>query len=162
DSTGIFQHATHSVPNFRQGYCTDDNARALVLTVILDELGEQTPEVERASAAYAAFLEHAFDVEKMIWRRFLSFDRQWRDEDSAEKYRGRNLWAQGPCVGRSTSRDMQLWAVQLFEPALQAVLETTSPLTWAYTLLGIHDYLRRFSGDRLANQVREELTTRLL
>ena len=35
DSTGIFQHATFSLPNFHEGYCTDDNARALLLTVLL-------------------------------------------------------------------------------------------------------------------------------
>src|SRR5262249_12607867 len=33
DSTGIFQHATFGLPNFQEGYCTDDNARALLLTV---------------------------------------------------------------------------------------------------------------------------------
>src|SRR6185503_10704064 len=41
DSTGLFQHATYSVPNFAEGYCTDDNARALIMTVLLEELGEE-------------------------------------------------------------------------------------------------------------------------
>ncbi len=40
DSTGMFQHATYTIPNFAEGYCTDDNARALLLTVLLDELGQ--------------------------------------------------------------------------------------------------------------------------
>src|SRR5204863_8330322 len=38
DSTGIFQHAILTVPNFSEGYCTDDNARAFILAVLLDEL----------------------------------------------------------------------------------------------------------------------------
>src|SRR6266576_3165325 len=33
DSTGLFQHATFTVPNFAEGYCTDDNARAFILTL---------------------------------------------------------------------------------------------------------------------------------
>src|SRR5579862_303296 len=37
DSTGVFQHAIFSVPNFSEGYCTDDNARAFVLSVLLGE-----------------------------------------------------------------------------------------------------------------------------
>ena len=41
DSTGILQHACYSIPNFREGYCTDDNARALVLTVLLEDLGQE-------------------------------------------------------------------------------------------------------------------------
>ena len=40
DSTGVFQHAVFTVPNFSEGYCTDDNARAFILSVLLDELGE--------------------------------------------------------------------------------------------------------------------------
>src|SRR3954449_9195327 len=40
DSTGVLQHAVFNVPNFSEGYCTDDNARAFILTVLLDELGE--------------------------------------------------------------------------------------------------------------------------
>ena len=41
DGTGIFQHAIFNVPDFREGYCTDDNARALILCCLLDELGGQ-------------------------------------------------------------------------------------------------------------------------
>jgi glycosyltransferase involved in cell wall biosynthesis len=162
DSTGIFQYATHSVPNFRRGYSTDDNARALVLTVLLEELGEHTPEIQRVAASYAAFLDYAFDAKSGTWRKNLSFDRQWQDADGLDEFLGRKIWALGTCVGRSPRRDIQLWAVHLFEPALNAVMETTSPRTWAYALMGIHDYLRRFSGDRLANQVRDELTSRLM
>ena len=41
DGTGIFQHAIFNVPNFHEGYCTDDNARAFILCNLLDELGDQ-------------------------------------------------------------------------------------------------------------------------
>ncbi len=61
DSTGVFQHAIFSVPNFSEGYCTDDNARAFILAVLIAEL-EDDPELERNLAATcAAFLHHAFD-----------------------------------------------------------------------------------------------------
>ena len=53
-------------------------------------------------------------------------------------------------------------AGQLFAQALPAVTEFTSPRAWAFTLLGIHEYLRRLSGDRLAQQIRETLTARLM
>ena len=38
----------------------------------------------------------------------------------------------------------------------------TSPRAWAGTLIGIHEYLRRLSGDRLVNEVRDSLTNRLI
>src|ERR1700678_4315248 len=61
DSTGVFQHAIFSVPNFSEGYCTDDNARAFILAVLMAELADDA-EVERDLATTrAAFLHHAFD-----------------------------------------------------------------------------------------------------
>lgn len=56
DSTGIFQHAVFSVPNFLEGYCTDDNARAFILTVLLGELGVDPEQVRTLGTTYAAFL----------------------------------------------------------------------------------------------------------
>jgi hypothetical protein len=53
-------------------------------------------------------------------------------------------------------------AGRVFEQALPAILETTSPRAWAFTLVGIHEYLRRFAGDSRASQVRDELAGRLL
>ena len=61
DSTGIFQHASFTVPNFAEGYCTDDNARALVLALMLQKLGQGSPELATQAATYAAFFNHAFD-----------------------------------------------------------------------------------------------------
>jgi glycosyltransferase involved in cell wall biosynthesis len=162
DSTGLFQHGAYSLPDFREGYCTDDNARALMLTVMLGELGEDTAEMQRAATAYAAFLNYAFDAGTGTWRNFLGFDRRWLEETGSDDSLGHKIWALGACVGRSQRRDIQMWAAHLFEPALRAVVETSSPRAWAFALIGIHDYLRRLSGDRLANQVRDELTWRLV
>jgi hypothetical protein len=38
----------------------------------------------------------------------------------------------------------------------------TSPRAWAYALMGIHEYLRRLSGDRAVTQIRDTLTTLLM
>jgi len=45
---------------------------------------------------------------------------------------------------------------------LLAILETTSPRAWAFALIGIHEYLQRFAGDRRVSQVQEQLAGRLL
>jgi len=52
--------------------------------------------------------------------------------------------------------------MEIFDRALAAVAESEAPRTWAFTLLGIHEYFRRLSGDRLVNQIRETLTSRLI
>jgi glycosyltransferase involved in cell wall biosynthesis len=162
DSTGMLQHATHTIPNFAEGYCTDDNSRALLLTVLLEELGQGGAKLERLATIYAAFLQAAFNPETKRFRNFLGFDRRWLEHVGSEDSHGRALWALGTCVGRSRRADLPAWAALHFEMALPAVLETTSPRTWAFGLLGIREYLGRFGGDRHATQARETLTARLI
>jgi glycosyltransferase involved in cell wall biosynthesis len=162
DSTGIFQHAILTVPNFSEGYCTDDNARAFILAVLLSELGEEPERVRTLATTYAAFLHHAFDLRVKRFHNHMSFDRRWLDEQGSEDCQGRALWALGVGVGRSPYRSFQIMAGQLFALALPALTELTSPRAWAFGLIGIHEYLRRLSGDSLVNQTRETLTSRLM
>ncbi len=162
DTTGIFQHAIFTVPNFSEGYCTDDNARAFILAVLLDELQEQPERVRALGSTYAAFLNYAFNAKAKRFHNHLSFDRRWLDDQGSEDCHARALWALGLGVGRSTHRSFQIMAGQLFARALPVVTEFTSPRAWAFSLLGIHEYLQRLSGDRLVNQTREALTSRLM
>jgi len=162
DSTGVFQHAVFSVPNFSQGYCTDDNARAFILAVLLGELGEDSESVRTLATTSGAFLHHAFDVKARRFHNHMSFDRRWLDEQGSEDCQGRAVWALGVAVGRSPFRSFQMMAGQLFPLALPALPDFTSPRAWAFGLLGIHQYLRRLSGDSMVNQTREALTSRLM
>jgi glycosyltransferase involved in cell wall biosynthesis len=162
DSTGIFQHAIFSVPSFSEGYCTDDNARAFILTVLLDELEEEPERVRKLATTYAAFLHHAFNLKTKRFHNHLSFDRRWLDEQGSEDCHGRALWALGVGVGRSPYPSFHIMAGQLFALGLPAVTEFTSPRAWAFSLMGIHEYLRRLTGDSLVHQTREALTARLM
>lgn len=162
DSTGMIQHATHTIPNFMEGYCTDDNARALLLTIHLEELGRAGHDVHQLASRYAAFLQAAFNTDTKRFRNFLGFDRRWLEEFGSDDSHGRALWALGTCVGRSRRHDLPVWAAMHFEWALPALLDMASPRAWAFGLLGICEYLRRFGGDRFANQIRDTLITRLI
>jgi hypothetical protein len=162
DSTGLFQHAMFTVPNFSEGYCTDDNARGFILTVLLEAL-EQEPERTRALATtYAAFLNFALDPKHRRFHNHLSFERRWLDQQGSEDCHGRALWALGLGAGRSPHRAFQVMSGQLFAQALPAVMDFTSPRAWAFALIGIHEYLGRLSGDRAVTQVREALAQRLM
>jgi len=162
DSTGIFQHAILSVPNFSEGYSTDDNARAFILTLLLDELEEEPGRVRTLATTYAAFLHHAFNLKTKRFHNHLSFDRRWLDEQGSEDCHGRALWALGVGVGRSPYQSFRIMAGQLFALALPAVTEFSSPRAWAFSLIGIQEYLRRLTGDSLVHQIREALTARFM
>src|SRR6202040_193834 len=43
DGTGIVEHAVFVVPNYPEGYTTDDNARALIVAILLEEFGSSAP-----------------------------------------------------------------------------------------------------------------------
>ncbi len=162
DSTGIFQHAIFSVPNYLEGYCTDDNARAFILTMLLGELGEDPEKVRTMGTTYAAFLHHAFDPKTLRFHNFMTFDRRWTDGEKSEDSQGRALWALGTAVGRSSFRSFQMMAGQLFSSAVPTLATLTSPRAWAFGLIGIHEYLRRLNGDSLVSQSRDLLTARLM
>ncbi|HON10711.1 MAG TPA: glycosyltransferase family 4 protein [Chitinispirillaceae bacterium] len=161
DSTGVLQHAKYTIPDYHEGYCTDDNARALILSVLLEELEIKVPEIERMAVRCIAFVNHAFNPEAGRFRNFLTFSRQWLEDAGSEDSQGRAIWSLGTCVGRTKNEGIQRLAGQLLEKALPAVSTFTSPRAWAFALIGIHEYFRRLNGDRLFNTLRHELTDRL-
>jgi glycosyltransferase involved in cell wall biosynthesis len=163
DHTGLLQHAVFSVPSYSEGYATDDNARALIVAVLMEELG-MTALSESANLAsrYLAFLWHAFNPETGRFRNFLSYERQWLEGTGSEDSHGRALWGLGTVLGRSKSADLRGTAGRLFESALPAVLKFTSPRAMAFSALGLQEYLNGFPGDRAAMQTMDELSHRLL
>jgi hypothetical protein len=162
DHTGILQHAAFGVPRYEDGYCLDDNARALLLTTLLEEAGtEEIRTVRSLASRYLAFVSHSFDVRSGRFRNFMSYSRQWLDEPGSEDCHGRALWALGSVIGHSTDPGRRSLADSLFHAALLKVEDFTSPRAWAYALLGIDDYLRAFDGESEVQSVREQLAQRL-
>ncbi len=160
DETGMLQHAIFTVPNYREGYCTDDNARALMVSALIEALGIKEP-FELASR-YLAFLWYAFNSKTGRFRNFMNYQRQWQEDSGSDDSHGRALWALGTVLGNANTPALHSMAGWLFEQALPAVGNTTSPRAWAFALIGIHDYLTRFAGDRRAAQVQDDLAGRLL
>jgi glycosyltransferase involved in cell wall biosynthesis len=160
DDTGMLQHAIFTLPNYQEGYTVDDNARALMVSVLVEELGHS--EAVDLTSRYLAFICYAFNNETKRFRNFMDFQRNWLETSGSDDSHGRTLWALGTLLGRSNTPGLQSMAGWLFEQALPSILVTTSPRAWAFALIGIHEYLRRYDGDRRASQVREDLAQRLL
>ncbi|MGA2964740.1 MAG: glycosyltransferase family 4 protein [Terriglobales bacterium] len=166
DDTGILQHAIFTIPNRGEGYTTDDNARALIFTVLLAQLSkDRGGKVDSVSpdfsCRYLSFLEHAFDPAKARFRNFLDYDRRWRNAEGSEDCHGRALWSLGTVLGRSEDQGLKCAAGRLFESSLPPVVEFYSPRACAYALLGIQEYLNSYPGDRDTQKVRSVLSRRL-
>ncbi|HTB96921.1 MAG TPA: glycosyltransferase family 4 protein [Terracidiphilus sp.] len=164
DDTGMLQHAIFSVPNTAEGYSTDDNARALIVSNTLNEATLYGNAVDYAALShrYLAFLWLAFNSENGRFRNFLGYDRRWLENVGSEDSHGRSLWALGTVLGHSRDAGLRGAAGRLFEAALPAVLTFNSPRAWAFSVLGIQAYLDWFPGDRAVQGARNALANKLL
>jgi hypothetical protein len=163
DDTGIFQHAVFSIPDYREGYTTDDNARAVLLSVMLESVPGETPlQINKYAPRYLGMLWYAYNPETGRFRNFLPYNRVWKETAGSEDSHGRALMALGTVLGRSQSEERCGIAERLFHIALPVVLGFTSPRAWAFTLLGINEYLKRFPDNALVKATGEILAKRLL
>ncbi|MBN1418422.1 MAG: glycosyltransferase family 4 protein [Planctomycetes bacterium] len=161
DGTGIIQHATYATPDRRHGYTTDDNARALIVAILnVNLFGDES--VLPLVQTYLAFLRHAFVEETRRFRNFLSYERHWLEDTGSDDSQGRAIWALGTAVAFPPNNSILGLSSRLFEAAFPALEGITSPRAWAFALLGIHAFLRRFSGASEARRMRERLAQRLL
>lgn len=161
DDTGIVQHATYSVPDRAHGYCIDDNARALIAVVSARDLLPDAGILEDLQKRYLAFIDHAYNPKTGWFRNFMSYDRQWLEESGSEDSQGRTLWALGVCCALSKEEGCVALATKLFFKAIAVVKEFHHPRALSLSLVGIHAYLARFSGDSSAKRAREVLANKL-
>jgi glycosyltransferase involved in cell wall biosynthesis len=161
DSTGMLQHAVHSVPDRSHGYCVDDNARALLFSSWLANFGEAQLS-KSTTARFAAFIQHAWNPDTRRFRNFMSYDRRWLEQLGSEDSHGRTLWALAECALKDVDPSRRRWAAALFKTALPVVEEFSSPRAWAFSLLGLDAYCTLAVGDVLANRLRRLLADRLM
>ena len=164
DGVGIFQHATFNVPNFAEGYCTDDNARALILYCMLEEGGASAASggVAQLETTCLAFLANAMDTTDGRCRNFMSHSREWLEESGSEDSHGRALRALGTGAHRCRDNGRRKLCDRLFRRGLGVVAEFSSPRAWAFALLGIDEYLYHLPSDDQAMTMRSLLTERLV
>jgi glycosyltransferase involved in cell wall biosynthesis len=162
DDTGVLQHARFNVPDRNHGYCTDDNARALIVALLSQQVLSASDSLMLLAYRYLGFLQHAFNPESGRFRNFMGYDRHWQEAIGSEDAHGRAIWALGQTVLDAPSPGMAGAAMTLFEQSLPALASLSSPRAWAFALLGLDAYLRRFSGASDARRTRAELAERLL
>ncbi len=161
DDVGLLQHARFIVPDRSHGYCTDDNARAIIAVLMAQDLIPEGDDLVDLAARYLSFVNHAFNGVNGRFRNFMSYDRKWLEDVGSPDSHGRAIWGLGMAVAFSKSDGLTSVAMSLFERALPAVLDFKDPRAWAFSLVGIHAYLRRFGGDSGVRRARKKLANLL-
>lgn len=164
DRTGIFQHAIFNVPSFMEGYCTDDNARAFILCNLLEELGGDSPaeNIDHLATSYLAFLAAAWNPETSRFRNFMDHERKWLEAAGSEDSHARALWSIGVGANRSRNHGHRRLCSRLFEWGLGAVTSFSSPRAWAFSLLGLNEFIASNPADERSLTERRNLTERLV
>ena len=162
DDTGLLQHAKYTVPDRTHGYCVDDNARALIVAVTLQDLQPLDSALSGLAAIYLSFLGHAFNGQTGRFRNFMSYDRHWLEDTGSEDSHGRAVWGLGVAAALGRDRGQMGFAVDLFHRALDVTKHFTYPRAIAFAIIGIHAYLSRYSGDSRAKRMRKILSDRLM
>jgi hypothetical protein len=163
DHTGILEHAVFNIPNYPEGYSTDDNARALIVTILFEEFASgATTELPDLASRYLAFLWLAFDQTSKRFRNCLSYERNWQESEGSEDSHGRALWGLGTVLGRTRHAGLKGAAGRLFELAVPTTVGFKSPRACAFALLGLQEYLESFPGDCAALNAADALANRLL
>lgn len=162
DDTGILQHANYTVPNRIHGYCTDDNARALLVTAMGEKfLPANGWGFDLLSGHYLGFLFYAFNEEKGRFRNFITYSRIWQEEIGSEDSHGRALWTLGKSISFLQNPGHLAMSMTLFNKAMPAAENFHSSRAVAFSLVGIHSYLDVFSGDSDVRRIRDILAARL-
>lgn len=161
DDTGMFQHSVYCSPNRHHGYTTDDNARALVASVLYWDLTRDESILPYINN-YLSFLHYAFDSETKRFRNFMAYDRRWLEDIGSEESHARAMWGLAEVVSLGPTDQFKSLAAALFHEASPSVESFTAPRAWASSLVAIHSYLRQFGGDSCARRLREDLANRLM
>ncbi len=140
DDTGLLQHAKFTVPDRAHGYCTDDNARGLVVSTKFYDLF-RSAEAERLMRIYLSFVGYAQRPDG-LFHNFMGYDRHFLDEAGSDDCYGRALWGLGYTMYRAPNAYLSL-AKELFERAL-GNLHSLSLRGRSYAMLGLYYYLQRY------------------
>lgn len=145
DETGMFQHTKYSTIDRREGYTTDDNARALIAALRHFELYREQEALQMANV----YLSFTLYMQKNggCFHNLLGFDRRFKDDVGSEDCAGRAIWASGYTLSTDIHRDMKLAAKEIFDRGLRAAHSFTSPRAWAFTILGLCHYHEAFPDD---------------
>ncbi len=157
DDTGILQHAVYSVPDRNHGYCTDDNARALIAAVMNWRLYKDES-IFPLIKIYISFLYHAYDEKSGRMHNFMSYDRSWMEDYGSEDSHGRAVWAIGYTIAHPPSDAVLGLATRLFKDIISLPTSFSSPRARAFSAIGANYYLRRFGGDTRVRQIAAELS----
>ncbi|MBK0380516.1 glycosyltransferase family 4 protein [Mucilaginibacter segetis] len=152
DDTGIVQHAKYGIPNLKEGYCLDDNARALIMALMAYQRNKSNEAFELLPV-YLSYI-HYMQTDDGNFRNFLSFNRQYLDEVGSEDSFGRTIWSLGYLIGCAASNSYREFAMEIFQKSIPHFKALKHLRGMANTAIGLSLYLQEYPTDEgLVNEL---------
>jgi glycosyltransferase involved in cell wall biosynthesis len=145
DDTGIIQHAKYGIPNLKEGYCLDDNSRALLMVLMAYRQMKDARALE-LSHIYLSYIHYMQNADG-TFRNFLSFKRDFLDEVGSEDSFGRTIWALGYLLGNAPNDAYFQAGSGVFFNAAPNFEKLTSIRGIANTIIGMCYYLKTNPSD---------------
>jgi glycosyltransferase involved in cell wall biosynthesis len=145
DDTGIIQHAKYGIPNLKEGYCLDDNARALLMVLMAFRQMKDNRALE-LSPIYLSYI-HYMQNKNGTFRNFMSFNRNFLDDVGSEDSFGRTIWALGYLLGNAPNDAYFQAGSGIFFNAAPNFERLKSIRGIANTMIGICYYLKTNPSD---------------
>lgn len=152
DDTGIIQHAKFGIPNLKDGYCLDDNARALLMALMAykEMKDNRALELIPIYLSYIHYMQNADGT----FRNFMSFSRNFLDEVGSEDSFGRAIWALGYLLGNAPNDAFYQSGREVFFKAVPNFEKLKSIRSIANTIIGISHYLKNNPDDSITEMLK--------
>ncbi len=159
DDTGIIEHANYHIPNFKEGYCIDDNARALILALMVHELNLDKDALQLADK-YLRYIK-LMQREDGFFHNDYSYDRRFLDEIGSEDAFGRTIWAMGYMIHQAPTDAHLQFAKDIFFRSFQHMENIHSLRAMSNIIMGLHHFLKRYPDNESVLKVLRTLTHRI-
>ncbi len=160
DDTGIVQHAKYGIPNLKEGYCLDDNSRALIMALMAYEQNKSKEALDLLPI-YLSYIQY-MQREDGNFRNFMSFRREYLDEVGSEDSFGRTIWALGYLVNAAPNNSYREFAEELFNRSVPHFRSLKYIRGIANTVIGLSYYLAIHPYNEGLVSLLKELTAPLL
>lgn len=159
DDTGIVQHAKYGIPNLKEGYCLDDNARALILAILAYQQTKSKVALELLPI-YLSYIQY-MQCDDGNFRNFLSFTREYLDEVGSEDSFGRTIWALGHLINNAPNNSYREFATELFHKSVPHFKNLKHLRGIANTMIGLSSFLKANPGNEVIRYEFDQLAASL-
>jgi glycosyltransferase involved in cell wall biosynthesis len=159
DDVGILQHAIGCTPNFKAGYCLDDNARALLLSM-MSYRQFKDPKYLQLIIKYLSYINH-MQQKDGSFKNFMTFTHETFENDNSDDATGRTIWALGYLIRHAPNDSIFQLSMEIFHRSIDQIKNMHHKRGFANCILGLYHYVKRFPDQDKFIKLMEDLACKI-